>query len=93
MPYCPLLFLTNEATGNRYEELHDVAIEIIESQASPHVGTPTSPPLGYAFEDGFADRPVIGAGLGLEDATAAATLGGYLRIRAHSSTMEEKVIF
>ena len=70
-----------------------MAMEIIEAEASPHGERLDDWTPGYDFEDGFRDKPVIGAGLGLENSSTSASLGGYIRIRARSATGAEKVLF
>src|SRR3569833_3289516 len=68
-------------------------MEIIEAEASPHGERLDDWTPGYDFEVGFRDKPVIGAGLGLENSSTSASLGGYIRIRARSATGAEKVLF
>ena len=77
-----------------FPQLHDVAIEMIESAAVPYHGNGSNDPdhpiieldgkvpqLGYSFEDAFCNVSALGAGLGIQDSNTAGTLGGYLVIR------------
>jgi len=77
-----------------FPELHDVAIEMIESAAVPYHGNVSNDPdhpimglngkvpqLGYSFEDAFRNVPALGVSLGIQDSNSAGTLGGYLVIR------------
>jgi len=85
---------------NRWTELHDVAVEVVEAQLALYDSSPpsTSPgwpfvgPPGYEVGDAFVAKPAMGSAIGIE-AGGTATPGGYVEFRGTDcSTGIEKVI-
>lgn len=78
--------------SHSFEQLRDIAIEILNLDISPAYATNkrTLARYGYSFEDAFCDSPPIGVSLGTVGSGDSGTLGGYLRVRAKSAAGAEK---